>query len=111
MEYLVLIYRDESREGEADQAERGRGYERYATALARAGVMRGGRKLQTSDAATTVTVRAGEPLVCDGPAIQGREQLGGYFVLECVDLDEAVRWAALCPGSAEGTVEVRPVSA
>lgn len=111
MQYLMLIYRDESREAEVDQAKRGRKYERYAEALAQAGVMRGGQKLQTSDAATTVTVRADDRLVSDGPVIPGREQLGGYFVLECADMDEALRWATLCPGAADGTVEVRPVLA
>lgn len=111
MEYLVLIYRDESLEGEVDQAERGKRYEQYAAGLAQAGVLRDGRKLQTSDAGATVTVRAGETLVRDGAAISGRDQLGGYFVLDCADLDDALRWAAQCPGAAEGTVEVRPMSA
>jgi hypothetical protein len=111
MEYLVLLYRDESLEGGIDQAERGRAYEQYAAALAQAGVIRGGQKLQTSDTATSVTVRAAEPRLSHGPVVQGREQLGGYFVLECADMDDALRWAALCPGAAAGTVEVRPVSA
>lgn len=111
MEYLVLIYRDETREAEVDQAKRGQKYERYAQALVQAGVMRGGQKLQTSNAATTVTERAGNRVFANGPAIAGNEQLGGYFILECADLNEAVSWASLCPGAADGTVEVRPVSA
>ena len=111
MEYLVLIYRDESREGGVDQAVRGERFERYAQELTRAGVMRGGQKLKTSDFAATVIVRTHEPMVFQGPVVEGRQQLGGYFVLECASDDEALEWAALCPGAAEGAVEVRPVAA
>ncbi|MFE4922340.1 YciI family protein [Streptomyces sp. NPDC056661] len=109
MEYLVLIYRDESKDGEVDWAKLGQEYEEYYAAVAQAGVMRGGKKLQPSATATTVAVRSGERLVTDGPFAEAREQLGGFFVLECADLDEALEWAARCPGASHGTVEVRPV--
>ncbi|WP_435279688.1 YciI family protein [Streptomyces sp. 1222.5] len=109
MEYLVLIYRDESKDGEVDWAKLSQEYEEYAAAVAQAGVMRGGKKLQPSATATTVAIRSGERLVTDGPFAEAREQLGGFFVLECQDLDEALDWAARCPGASHGTVEVRPV--
>jgi hypothetical protein len=109
MEYLVLIYRDESKDGEVDWAKLGHEYEEYYAAVAQAGVMRGGKKLQPSATATTVAVRAGERLVTDGPFAEAREQLGGFFVLECQDLDEALEWAARCPGAKYGSVEVRPI--
>ncbi|GAA3085110.1 hypothetical protein JOF29_002976 [Kribbella aluminosa] len=109
MEYLVLIYRDESKDGEVDWDKLGQEYEEYTAAVAQAGVMRGGQKLQPSVTASTVAVRDGERLVTDGPFAEAREQLGGFFVLECANLDEALEWAARCPGASHGTVELRPV--
>ncbi|MCX5233431.1 YciI family protein [Streptomyces sp. NBC_00233] len=109
MDYVVLIYRDESKDGEVDWGQLGRDYDAYYAAVVQAGVMRGGQKLQPSATATTVAVHEGERLVTDGPFAEAREQLGGFFVLECADLDEALEWAARCPGASHGTVEVRPV--
>jgi hypothetical protein len=109
VEYLVLIYRDESKDGEVDWGKLGQEYEEYAAAVSQAGVMRGGQKLQPSITASTVAVRDGELLVTDGPFAEAREQLGGFFALECANVDEALEWAARCPGANHGTVEVRPV--
>ena len=67
-----------------------------------AGVVRGLRR-------ATVRVRDGEPLLTDGPFAETREQLAGFYLLECADLDEAVRWASKVPSAAMGSVEVRPV--
>jgi hypothetical protein len=103
VEYLLLIYRDESKDGEVDWAKLGQEYEEYAAAVAQAGVMRGGQKLQPSATAPTVAVRGGGRLVTDGPFAEAREQLGGFFVLECADLDEALEWAARCPGATSPT--------
>ena len=61
------------------------------------------------DTATTVKVRNGERLVTDGPFAETKEQLGGFYLLECKDLDEAIEWAAKIPGAQNGTIEVRPV--
>jgi hypothetical protein len=97
MDYVVLIYRDESKDGEVDWDQLGKDYDAYATAAVHAGVMRGGQKLQPSATATTVAIREGERLVTDGPFAEAR------------DLDEALEWAARCPGASHGTVEVRPV--
>jgi hypothetical protein len=109
MQYMVLIYQNESNDDDVDWTQLGKDYKEYAAAVVQAGVMRGGHQLQPSAAATTVAVRDGERLVTDGPLAEVREQLGGFFVLECADLDEALEWAARCPGASHGTVEVRPV--
>jgi hypothetical protein len=111
VEYVLLIYRDEVLDAGADWVARGADYDAYAKAAAGAGVLRGGQKLEPSTVATTVAVRAGERLVTDGPFAEAREQVGGYFVLDCADLDEALEWAARCPGAHHGTVELRPVVA
>jgi hypothetical protein len=74
-----------------------------------AGVRLGGEALQGVETATTVRVRNGERLVSDGPFAETKEVLGGYYVLECADLDEALDWAAKIPGASTGSVEVRPI--
>jgi hypothetical protein len=74
-----------------------------------AGVYLGSGRLMAAGSATTVRVRDGETLLTDGPFAEIKEHLGGYFVLECADLDEAVRWAATVPGARVGAIEVRPL--
>lgn len=111
MEYAILIYRDESRDGEFDWPQIEADYEAYFEQAAEAGVLRGGPRLGRSTDTTTVAVRNGERIITDGPFIESREQLGGVFVVECADLDEALGWAARCPGAVHGTVELRPVTA
>jgi hypothetical protein len=59
--------------------------------------------------ATTVRIREGRRLIADGPFAETHEQLGGYFLLDCKDLDEAIEWAAKMPGAQYGSVEIRPV--
>jgi hypothetical protein len=78
-------------------------------AMAKAGVLVDCAPLQPVRAATTVRVRDGETLLTDGPFAELKEQLGGYYVLECADLDEALRWAAAMPAAGAGAVEVRPL--
>jgi len=112
MRYLLSIITDESGFERATPEERERmsaAYVAFTDEVEAAGVLRGGDGLQPSSTATTVRVRDGEPLLTDGPFAETREQLGGYYLLECGDLDEAVRWAAKIPGAAGGAVEVRPV--
>jgi hypothetical protein len=105
----MLIYRDESETG-VDWPQREADYLAYFKAASEAGVMRGGPRLESSTTATKVTVRDGQRLITDGPFAESREQLGGIFVLDCADLDEALDWAARCPGASHGTMEVRPVA-
>jgi hypothetical protein len=83
-----------------------RGYQAEASA---AGVLVANNTLHPVSDATTVRVRDGQTLISDGPFAETHEQLGGYFVLECADLDEAMLWAQKMPGARYGSVEVRPV--
>lgn len=112
MEYMALIYADEEGWESLSPAERDGWMDRYA-AFARdaraAGVMVDGDELAASQDATTVRVRDGRTTVTDGPYAEVKEALGGYFVLECPTIDEAVAWAARIPGAAHGAIEVRPV--
>jgi hypothetical protein len=73
------------------------------------GVNRGGEALEPVQTATTVRVREGRTLTTDGPFAETKEELGGFYLLECNDLDEAIEWAAKIPGAQTGSVEVRPV--
>ena len=84
-------------------------YEAFSRAAADAGVLVGGEGLQPSSTATTVRMRDNETLTTDGPFAETREQLGGYYLLDCSDLDDAIGWAARIPDAAHGSVEVRPV--
>jgi hypothetical protein len=81
----------------------------YLDALKQAGVIRGGDRLQPSTAATTVRVADGKTQLLNGPYADTKEQLGGYFLIDVPDLDQALAWAARCPGAVHGTVEVRPI--
>ncbi len=78
-------------------------------AMTKAGVLLDSAPLHPARAATTLRVRAGETLLTDGPFAELKEQLGGYYLLECANLDEALRWAATIPAARSGAVEVRPV--
>ena len=114
MKYAFLIYDDEktwqnitAADGQKVMAE----YMAYTRALKEAGVHLGGAPLQPTRTATSVRERAGKTLTTDGPFAETKEQLGGFYLVELPDLDEALRWAARCPGARYGTVEVRPVMA
>ena len=112
MRYLLTIYTDESRYATMTPEESGRlmaEYGAFGQEAQEAGVLLGGEGLQPTATATTVRVRDGETLFTDGPFAETREQLGGYYLLECADLDEATRWAARIPDARAGAVEVRPV--
>jgi hypothetical protein len=113
MKYLLTIYTDESRWAEAtpqDLQDMMSAYEAYTREAGEAGVMLGGEGLARSGTATTVRVRDDEVLTSDGPFAETREQLGGYYLLDCADEDEAIGWAARIPGTRYGSaIEVRPV--
>lgn len=112
MQYMALIYADESGWDALSETERHAAYAKYA-ALASdasdAGVLVGGNELASIRDATTVRVRADETLVTDGPYAEVKEALGGFFVFECDSLDEALDWAARIPAAEYGAIEVRPV--
>jgi hypothetical protein len=112
MKYLLTIYSDESQWAEAtpqDLEDMMSAYEAYTREATAAGVMLGGEGLSPSGTATTVRVRDDEVLTSDGPFAETREQLGGYYLLDCADEDEAIGWAARMPGARYGAIEVRPV--
>jgi hypothetical protein len=109
MQYGILIYRDESRDGEFDWPQIEADYEAYFKRATESGILQHGPRFDVSSATRTVKVRDGRRSVTDGPSNDTREQLAGVFVLECRDLDDALDWAAQCPGAAHGVVEVRPL--
>lgn len=112
MQYLVLIYSDEKAGADAspEENEAWMGeYIAYTEALQKAGVMAGGEALHPTSTATTVRVQNGKKITTHGPFAETKEQLGGFYLLNCKDLDEAIDWAAKCPGARVGSIEVRPV--
>ena len=112
MQYLLMLYADESGWAKMSKAEQEQGvaaYAAYTQALKTAGVWVGSNRLQDVDTATTVRVVDGKSQVLDGPYVETREQLGGYYLIEAPGLDEALAWAARCPCAGHGTIEVRPV--
>jgi hypothetical protein len=105
MRYMLLIYgchRDELPDG-YDQVNT------YVKNLIDRGVLITADPLKLPDTATTVQVRADETLITDGPYAETHEALGGYFMIDCTDLDEAIELAAMCPLARLGSVEIRPV--
>jgi hypothetical protein len=112
VKYLALIYGDASRWESFSAEEREAVYGRYRAfgdAGREAGVVLGGAELASTRDATTVRVRDAETLVTDGPYAEVKEALGGYYLLECDSLDDALDWAARIPGAEHGSVEVRPI--
>lgn len=112
MRYLLMIAVDEKAAAAATPEESAASlaaYEVFMKKTADRGVLRGGERLRSTADATTVRVRNGEVLTTDGPFAETKEQLGGYFVVECADLDEAIDVAAAIPGAADGSIEVRPI--
>jgi hypothetical protein len=112
MKYITLIHAGEGMWDELSDDERRAIYDRYlavADEMRAAGVILGGSELEPTRHATTVRVRDGETLVTDGPYAEVKEALGGYFLLECESMDEAIEWAARIPGAEHGAIEVRPL--
>ena len=112
MQYLCLIYDAEATaatRSEADTKQMFADYDAFTKALVAAGKMVAGDALQPTSTATTVRIRDGKTLHTDGPFAETKEQLGGYYLIEAKDLDEALAWAAKIPASKTGSIEVRPV--
>jgi hypothetical protein len=108
MKYMALIYGNAEAWDALPEEEQQRVTERYM-ALAREPTTVGGDELQDPDTATTIRVRDGETLTTDGPFAETKEQLGGYYLIDCASLDEALEFAARIPAAERGAVEVRPV--
>ena len=112
MKYLCLIYDDEQLWARMAKPERDAilgEYGRYVADIARSGHMVSGEQLQPVATATTIRIRNGKLGTTDGPFAETKEQLGGYFVIEATDLNEAIQVASRIPSARLGSVEVRPV--
>lgn len=109
MQYLLIIYSDESYNDPVGLQEITAGHMRLGADLRESGAMVGGNRLKPSETATTVRTVGGVQSLHDGPYAETREQLGGFYMIDVPDLDAALSWAARCPGAAHGTVEVRPL--
>ena len=112
MQYLLMAYVDEGGWPKMSKSEQEQGiaaYAAYGEALKTSGVMKGSNRLQPSSVATTVRSTNGKSQVLDGPYVDSKEQLGGYFLIDVPDLDAALSWASRCPAVSHGVVEVRPI--
>jgi hypothetical protein len=113
MKYMLLIVGDESQYEDRPAEEFAaamKSWDEYTKELVAAGAFVAGEGLQSSTTATTLRVEGGERILTDGPFVETKEQVGGFYVVDCKDLDEAIEWAAKLPSSAQGGVtEIRPV--
>ena len=112
MQYMLLIYEPEAmrekgrpEDGQKMMAE----YREFTDSILKSGNMKAGDALQPTSTATCVRVRNGKTLTTDGPFAETKEQLGGYYLVEAKDLDEATRIAARIPSAKIGSIEVRPI--
>ena len=113
MQYMLLICGNESAASKMTEEE-GKGvmgaYFAYTDALRKAGAYKDGNPLQQTSTASTVRMKNGKSVVLDGPYAESKEQIGGYYVIDVANLDDALAWAAKCPAVAHGGgVEVRPI--
>ena len=112
MKYAILIYGEEVQSARVTPKEMetmSEGYAIYTRELIDAGVMKGGEALQPTATATSVRYQGAKKALIHGPFAETKEQLLGFYLVEVPHLDDAVEWAAKCPGAKTGTVEVRPV--
>lgn len=113
MRYMLLIYGDEKRRAKMSEQERGamfKQYDEFTESIRISGAYRAGDPLQLSSTATTVRMKNGETITTDGPFAETREQLGGYYIVEAKNLDEALSIAARIPSvQIGGAIEVRPI--
>ncbi|HEY1750851.1 MAG TPA: YciI family protein [Caulobacteraceae bacterium] len=109
MQYLLLIYSAESDDASRDGAQLMADYGAFTQGIVQSGNFKSADRLRPVADATTVRVRSGKTLTTDGPFAETREQLGGYYLVEAKDLDEAIAIAAKVPTAKHGSIEVRPV--
>ncbi len=111
MQYLLLIYTAERGDGPPTDAmlAESREYDTFTESLIAHGQFKGGQALHPTTAATTVQVRDGRTITTDGPYAETKEALGGFYVIEAGDLDEAIEAAARIPGARHGSIEIRPI--
>ena len=112
MQYMLLIYDEETKWTDMSEAERGKmmaEYGEFTQGIVKTGQFKAGDALEPTAKATTVRVRNGKRLTTDGPFAETKEQLGGYYLVDAKDLDEALAIAARIPSARIGSIEVRPV--
>jgi hypothetical protein len=112
MKYLLMIYSNEADFAQAtpEQMEAVMGeYFAFTKDLTERGINKGAESLHDTSQATTLRMQNGKYVVTDGPFAETKEQLGGYYLIDCKDLNEAIEIAKQCPGSKHGSIELRPV--
>jgi hypothetical protein len=110
MDYLILIYSDEKSEAFSTPEETAAWMGEYNAYTAEmASITKAGEALHPTSSATTVRIRDGQRTTTHGPFAETKEQLGGFYLISAANLDEAIEWAAKCPGARVGSIEVRPV--
>jgi hypothetical protein len=113
MRYMMLVYTTERQQASPEEMQAVvAAHEAVMKETSRRGILLGADPLKPVSSATTVRMQNGRPIVTDGPFAETKEQLAGYYILECKDLDEALEWAAKIPtacGGASGCIEVRPI--
>jgi hypothetical protein len=112
MQYLLLIYDNENFWSKMSEAEQGAIYKEYGEfteSIKKSGNHKAGHQLQPVATATTVRIRDKKRVVTDGPFAETKEQLGGFYLIEAKDLDQAIELAARVPSARHGSIEVRPI--
>ena len=115
MRYMLLIYSNETVSGQRSAEERLECMNHHfelMDSMTKAGVYRAADPLQPTATATTIRVQNGKPIASDGPFAETKEQLGGYYILDCKNLDEAISWAnkmSACSKEGAGSIEIRPI--
>ena len=112
MRFLLMIYTDETADSTATPEQQQavmNEYWAFNSAVNQRGVNKGGEALMPTTTATTVRIRDSKATLTDGPFAETKEQLGGYYLLDVKNLDEAIEVAKLCPGAKYGSIELRPI--
>jgi len=110
MRYLLLIYTEEQLEASPDaMAAEFEAYARFTNEVRDRGIYEAGEALRPTSTATTVRVRDGQTVTTDGPFAETKEALGGFYMVDATDLDDAIQLAAKIPGAKHGSIEIRPI--
>ena len=112
MRYALLICHEDKLQADMSEDEAGAqmaGYAAFGEEMGARGVLQAGERLKPAATATTVRVRDGEVLTSDGPFAETKEQMAGFYLVDCKDLDEAIEVASKIPGARHGSIEVRPI--
>ena len=111
MRYALLIYTAEPPGAVPEEVMKAEfeGYNAFTEHIRERGAMEAGEALQSTTSATTVRVRDGRTLATDGPFAETKEALGGFYIVEAADLDQAIAYAAMIPGAKHGSIEIRPI--